>query len=96
MSKTGKPQRICAIDASTNSLAFAIFDGNELKEVGLASYFLFLVGGKFGIIIFTNNQNIGIFQSMIFTYLLCAAMSILYQRFINRRLTTFIFRNRTT
>jgi peptidoglycan/LPS O-acetylase OafA/YrhL len=69
---------------------------NELKEVGLASYFLFLVGGKFGIIIFTNNQNIGIFQSMIFTYLLCAAMSILYQRFINRRLTTFIFRNRTT
>lgn len=68
---------------------------SELKEVGLASYFLFLVGGKFGIIIFTNNQGLGIYQSMIFTYLLCAAMSILYQRFINHRLTTFILRNRT-
>ena len=34
MNKIGKPQRICAIDASTNSLAFAIFDGKELKEVG--------------------------------------------------------------
>lgn len=38
MSKTGKPQRICAIDASTNSLAFAIFDGNELKEVGKINF----------------------------------------------------------
>ena len=38
MSKTGKPQRICAIDASTNSLAFAIFDGNELKEIGKINF----------------------------------------------------------
>lgn len=29
-----QPQRICAIDASTNSLAFAIFDGEELEAVG--------------------------------------------------------------
>jgi len=28
------PERICAIDASTNSLAFAIFHGGHLKEVG--------------------------------------------------------------
>jgi hypothetical protein len=29
-----KPERICAIDASTNSLAFALFDGDNLKKVG--------------------------------------------------------------
>ena len=29
-----QPQRICAIDASTNSLAFAIFDGEDLEAVG--------------------------------------------------------------
>jgi hypothetical protein len=29
-----KPERICAIDASTNSLAFALFDGENLDKVG--------------------------------------------------------------
>jgi hypothetical protein len=29
-----KPERICAIDASTNSLAFALFDGDSLEKVG--------------------------------------------------------------
>lgn len=29
-----RPQRICAIDASTNSLAFASFDGNNLDAIG--------------------------------------------------------------
>jgi len=29
-----KPERICAIDASTNSLAFALFNGNALEKVG--------------------------------------------------------------
>lgn len=29
-----KPKNICAIDASTNSLAFAIFSGNELVKYG--------------------------------------------------------------
>jgi hypothetical protein len=29
-----KPKRICAIDASTNSLAYATFDDEHLKEVG--------------------------------------------------------------
>jgi len=29
-----QPSKICAIDASTNSLAFAIFDGEELEAVG--------------------------------------------------------------
>ena len=29
-----QPERICAIDASTNSLAFATFHGGHLKEVG--------------------------------------------------------------
>lgn len=29
-----QPSRICAIDASTNSLAFAIFDGEDLEAVG--------------------------------------------------------------
>ena len=28
------PQKICAIDASTNSIAFAIFDGKELQQFG--------------------------------------------------------------
>lgn len=29
-----KPQRICSIDASTNSMAFAIFDGGSLESFG--------------------------------------------------------------
>ena len=29
-----KPQRVCSIDASTNSLAFAIFDGDKLVKLG--------------------------------------------------------------
>jgi hypothetical protein len=29
-----KPERICAIDASTNSLAYATFHGEQLKEYG--------------------------------------------------------------
>lgn len=33
-----KPERICAIDASTNSLAYATFYGNDLKEVGKISF----------------------------------------------------------
>jgi hypothetical protein len=32
------PKRICAIDASTNSLAYAVFDGKILKEVGKISF----------------------------------------------------------
>ena len=39
MSKTkwgaeAQPKNICAIDASTNSLAFALFVGNELESIG--------------------------------------------------------------
>lgn len=33
-SLTNRPKRICAIDASTNSLAFAIFDEENLESVG--------------------------------------------------------------
>ena len=33
-----KPERICAIDASTNSLAFAVFSGDNLKEVGKINF----------------------------------------------------------
>jgi Holliday junction resolvasome RuvABC endonuclease subunit len=29
-----QPSRICAIDASTNSIAFAIFEGKKLKAIG--------------------------------------------------------------
>ncbi len=29
-----KPDRICAIDASTNNFAFALFDGDSLEKVG--------------------------------------------------------------
>jgi hypothetical protein len=32
------PERICAIDASTNSLAYATFHGGHLKEVGKISF----------------------------------------------------------
>lgn len=32
------PERICAIDASTNSLAFATFHGGHLKEVGKINF----------------------------------------------------------
>jgi hypothetical protein len=33
-----KPDRICAIDASTNSLAFAVFSGENLEEVGKINF----------------------------------------------------------
>lgn len=33
-----KPKTICAIDASTNSLAFAIFEGEDLKSVGKINF----------------------------------------------------------
>ena len=33
-----QPDRICAIDASTNSLAFAVFDKKELKEIGKINF----------------------------------------------------------
>ena len=32
------PQKICAIDASTNNLAFAIFDGKELTHIGKINF----------------------------------------------------------
>lgn len=32
------PERICAIDASTNSLAYATFQGGHLKEVGKINF----------------------------------------------------------
>jgi hypothetical protein len=43
MSKTkwgaeSQPKTICAIDASTNSLAFALFVGNELESIGKISF----------------------------------------------------------
>jgi Holliday junction resolvasome RuvABC endonuclease subunit len=33
-----RPERICAIDASTNSLAYAVFDEGYLKEVGKINF----------------------------------------------------------
>lgn len=33
-----QPSRICSIDASTNSLAFAIFDNEELESVGKINF----------------------------------------------------------
>jgi Holliday junction resolvasome RuvABC endonuclease subunit len=33
-----KPERICAIDASTNSLAYAVYSGKELKEYGKINF----------------------------------------------------------
>lgn len=38
MSKINSPERICAIDASTNSLAYATFHGGHLKEVGKINF----------------------------------------------------------
>ena len=43
MSKTkwgaeSQPKTICAIDASTNSLAFALFVGNQLESIGKISF----------------------------------------------------------
>jgi len=38
MNKTGKPERICAIDASTNSLAFAVYENKNLKELGKINF----------------------------------------------------------
>jgi Holliday junction resolvasome RuvABC endonuclease subunit len=36
--KKARPERICAIDASTNSLAYAVFSNGELKEVGKINF----------------------------------------------------------
>jgi hypothetical protein len=33
-----KPHRICAIDASTNSLAFALFSGDKLESIGKINF----------------------------------------------------------
>jgi hypothetical protein len=33
-----KPERICAIDASTNSLAFAVFAGENIEQVGKINF----------------------------------------------------------
>ena len=33
-----KPERICAIDASTNSLAYAVFSGSSIKEIGKINF----------------------------------------------------------
>ncbi len=33
-----KPHKICAIDASTNSLAFALFSGDNLESVGKINF----------------------------------------------------------
>ena len=33
-----KPHKICAIDASTNSLAFALFSGDDLESVGKINF----------------------------------------------------------
>jgi Holliday junction resolvasome RuvABC endonuclease subunit len=33
-----QPDRVCAIDASTNSLAFAVFDKKDLKEIGKINF----------------------------------------------------------
>lgn len=38
MNKSGNPKRICSIDASTNSLAYATFDEGHLKEVGKINF----------------------------------------------------------
>jgi Holliday junction resolvasome RuvABC endonuclease subunit len=34
----GAPSRLCSIDASTNSLAFAIFDNNDLESFGKINF----------------------------------------------------------
>ena len=33
-----KPERICAIDASTNSLAFAVFAGENIEQIGKINF----------------------------------------------------------
>ena len=33
-----KPHKICAIDASTNSLAFSLFSGEDLESVGKITF----------------------------------------------------------
>lgn len=38
-SLTNQPERICAIDASTNSLAFAIFDNKTLETYGKINFY---------------------------------------------------------
>ena len=37
-SLTNRPNRICSIDASTNSLAFAMFEGDDLKSFGKITF----------------------------------------------------------
>jgi hypothetical protein len=38
MNKSNQPEKVCAIDASTNSLAYATFHGKHLKEFGKINF----------------------------------------------------------
>jgi hypothetical protein len=57
-----QPERICAIDASTNSLAYATFHGGYLKEVGKINF-----EGKdiYEKVIDAGRKSIGLFQHIV-------------------------------
>lgn len=57
-----KPERICAIDASTNSLAYATFHGNFLKECGKINF-----EGKdiYEKVIDAGRKSIGLFEHIV-------------------------------
>lgn len=57
-----RPERICAIDASTNSLAFATFHGDHLKEVGKINF-----EGKdiYEKVIDAGRKSIGLFNHVV-------------------------------
>lgn len=38
MSKTSQPTKVCAIDASTNNFAYAVFNNKSLEEVGKINF----------------------------------------------------------
>lgn len=57
-----QPERICAIDASTNSLAYATFHGSHLKEVGKINF-----EGKdiYEKVIDAGRKSIGLFEHIV-------------------------------
>lgn len=60
--------------------------------LGNASYPLYLIGGFFGIILFSNlNKRLNLYASFTITYSLCVIVSITYQKWINSKLLVIFF-----
>jgi peptidoglycan/LPS O-acetylase OafA/YrhL len=60
--------------------------------LGTSSYALYLVGGFFGVTLFMNIKDIfGLPKAAFFSYLICALISLIFQKYFEKRLRESIF-----